>query len=139
MNVKEILDKHGLDPKEIAPKIFPKVQFPQRAFARVLSGETELSATQIETLACLANVTPNELFGFASANNYRPEPGSDLILIKGPNFNAILSEQTHEAKIYYVDKGKETLIESLRIEESVSIYSALNMVKLVIQDFLDFN
>lgn len=61
-NINRIIERHGLDTEETAKILFPHVKYPKQAFDRVLKGEADLDASQIEMLATHAGVLVNDLF-----------------------------------------------------------------------------
>ena len=99
-NIKDVIERFHLDPKDVEDALFPDLLHRHLAFKRVEKGEMELNTSQLEALAKLAGVFVRDLFTIsgwkgATENGYLVMRRGDfqvklncngtfLTLIKGP-------------------------------------------------------
>jgi hypothetical protein len=62
IDVKEIIEKHQLDAKEVAQQLFPGNKYPKLALNRVMAGSAQLDANQMSKLALLIGVQVSDLY-----------------------------------------------------------------------------
>jgi len=62
INIKEVIEAAKLDKQEVAAQLFPRAKHADLALNRVIRGESELDASQIEKLSVLSGVPVDQLF-----------------------------------------------------------------------------
>jgi hypothetical protein len=62
INIPEIIQKYGLDARQVATELFPSNKWPDSALARVIQKKTLLDEAQIARLAFLACTTIDSLY-----------------------------------------------------------------------------
>lgn len=103
LNLKKILDAKGVNKSEIDVLLFPTVKYPDRALARILEGEAELSASQISILSDFLGMSIDEMF---EPDRFRWENTLDgkHIFIYGDTFRVEVSLDTWQTVIYFRDE-----------------------------------
>lgn len=103
LNLKKILDAKGVNKSEIDVLLFPNVKYPDRALARILEGEAELSASQISILSDFLGMSIDEMF---EPDRFRWENTLDgkHIFIYGDTFRVEVSLDTWQTIIYFRDE-----------------------------------
>lgn len=98
INIEQFIDSNRLDVKHVAQTLFPNNKYPDAALERILTGESELNAAQVSTLAAMAGVPINNLF---SRQGWAMEPGrAKLIFTKG-DYTAVLNQRQWITHLYY--------------------------------------
>lgn len=97
INIKKIIDKYGLDKKEIAKQLFPTNKYPQVAFKRVLLGEALLDSDQVSKLASIAGIEISELY----YNNWKTKAGKDVFIFSNGDFSAKLDTKTWITRVFH--------------------------------------
>lgn len=133
LNVKEILESRGVKKAEIARLLFPSVKFPLRALSRVLTGETELSASQVSLLA--------ERLGCEISDLYEPDrwmwdgtKDNKHIFIYGTNFRAEVDIDTWVCDIFYKN---EKINQGAFCDGSTPLGEFLDIIQKKIQDWIE--
>ena len=62
INIPEIIQKYGLDPRQVAADLFPFNKWPDSALARVIHKQTRLDEFQLLKLSELADTTVDALY-----------------------------------------------------------------------------
>lgn len=134
LNVKKLVEDKGIKKTEVAKLLFPDVKFPLRAFARILTGEAELSASQIPILA--------EKLGCEIADLYEPDRWlwSDTkdgkhVFIYGKDFRVEIDLNTWETILYY---NGEVIERGIFCSGQTPIGEFFGLMKSKIQDWIDF-
>lgn len=134
LNVKKILEDRGIKKSEVAQLLFPDVKFPLRAFARILTGEAELSASQVHILA--------ERLGCDIVDLYEPNRwvwddtrSGKCVFIYGSNFRAEVNLETWETILYY----KDNIIDhGIFCNGNTPINEFFDIIRSKVQDWIDF-
>lgn len=134
LNVKKTLEDRGVKKSEVARLLFPDVKFPLRAFSRILTGEAELSASQVHILA--------EHLGCDLVDLYEPDrwvwdntKGGKHIFIYGTNFRVEVDLSTWDAILYY----KNEIIErGTFCNGQTPVGEFFDLMKRKIQDWIEF-
>lgn len=135
INIKKILEDRGVSKAQIAALVFPTVKFPQRAFSRVLTGKTELTASQAATIA--------EFLGVRIEDLYEPDrwlwnnsKDSEIIFLYGNNFRAEVNTQTWNTRLYYKD---ELIREEVVCDGQIPVGEYLDKLKKIVIDWIDLS
>ena len=85
--------------------LFSDHKHPEMAVARVMSGRTELSTSQIETLAAFLGVRPGDLFTTEERKGWLDTSGTgdQIVLTKG-DYTAVYNSKQAKSTLFY--KGK---------------------------------
>lgn len=62
IDLKKLMDSHGLKKRDVATQLFPGIKYPVLALNRVLKGEALLDTDQISKLAAILKVPISTLF-----------------------------------------------------------------------------
>lgn len=134
LNIKKILEDKGENKTEIGKLLFPDNRFPARAFSRILTGEAELSASQVSILA--------ERLGCEITELYEPDRwiwddtrDGKHVFIYGTNFRVEVNLITWETTIYYKD---EIIKQGIFCDAHTPIGEFFDSIKADIQDWMDF-
>jgi hypothetical protein len=100
-NLQEVIDKQGLDAKEIARELFPKNGHQVLALKRILKGEAFLNTEQLSRLSQLTNIPIGELYS-GGAWEGSSDKESELVFKSG-SYKAVLCTETWVTKIYHND------------------------------------
>ena len=100
-DINKIIEYWHLDKAELAPVLFPQLKHPDLALVRVLSGESQLSITQLEALANFIGITASDLLNTDSWQGLYEE--STLVLKKGA-YMARFKYNRHFAILYKNNK-----------------------------------
>ena len=103
LNLKKVLEAKGVSKTDIDVLLFPNVKFPDRALARILDGEAELSASQVATLSEFLGMSIDEMF---EPDRFRWENTLDgkHVFIYGDTFRVEVSLDTWQTVIYFRDE-----------------------------------
>jgi hypothetical protein len=99
-NLQEIIDKQGLDAKEIAKELFPTNGYPVLALKRILKGEAFLDTEQLSKLSALTGITIGELY---AGGAWKGSSAKDELIFKSGRYKAVLNTETWVTKIYKND------------------------------------
>ena len=134
LNVKKILEDRGVKKSEMARLLFPDVKFPLRAFSRILTGEAELSASQVHMLA--------EHLGCDIVDLYEPDrwiwdntKDGKHIFIYGTNFRVEVDLNTWESILSY---KHEVIERGIFCNGNTPIGEFFDLMRSKIQDWIDF-
>lgn len=134
INVKKLLERKDIKKSDVARLLFPNVKFPLRAFARVLTGEAELSASQVSILA--------DKLGCEIIDLYEPDrwvwndtKDGKHIFIYGKDFRVEVDLTTWESILYY---NREIIDRGTFCNGSTPIGEFFDLMKRKIQDWIDF-
>jgi len=135
INVKKLLEDRGMNKTQIGALLFPNVKFPKRAFSRVLTGETELSASQIAILAEHLGVSVNDLF---EPDTFRWENSLNgtHVFVYGNNFRAEVNTETWETILYYKD---QIFDRGVFCDGTTPISEFRDIIKNKVQDWIDLS
>lgn len=100
-NLHEIIDKQGLDKKEIAKELFPTNSYPVLALKRILKGEAFLDTEQLSKLSQLTGISVAELYSGGAWKGSSDKENE--LTFKSGNYKAVLNTQTWVTKIYHND------------------------------------
>jgi hypothetical protein len=98
IKLKELIDKQGLDTKELAEQLFPQNKYPRLALNRVLAGGAVLDANQISKLSLLTGIPINELY---SGENWKAQSTKGIHVFTNEAFRAELNTETWVTKIFH--------------------------------------
>lgn len=98
IDLKGIISKQELDPKEVAQQLFPGNKYPKLALNRVLAGEAVLDANQISKLALLTGLSIDQLY---SENDWKSTSKAGIIAFQNGEYKAELSTETWVTKIFH--------------------------------------
>lgn len=122
IDVKGIIDRQGLDPKDVAKQLFPKNKYPDLALNRIIKGINSLDAEQISKLALMSGLSISELF---SGNAWKSGPvKKDCLTFENGEYYAELDTDKWVIKVFH----NETLF-----HEEVIIPSTLPVKKFLEQ------
>lgn len=132
LNIKKILEGKKVNKGEIAQLLFPNVRFPRRAFSRILTGEAELSASQVSILADYLKVPIEELYQ-PDRWLWKDTENGVLIFIYGTDFRAEVELEQWTYVIHYKDK----IIATGNVDGYAPVGEVLNELKQRIHEWLD--
>lgn len=134
LNVKKLLEDRKVKKGEIARLLFPGVKFPLRAFARVLTGEAELSASQV---SILAERLKCEIVDLYEPDRWLWNDSRDgkHIFIYGRDFRVEVDLNTWEAILYY---NGEIIERGTFCNGQTPIGEFFDLMKSKIQDWIEF-
>lgn len=101
LNLQKIIELHALNPKDLAPELFPENKYPMIALSRVLSGEAQLSADQVSKLSSMTGIPVEHLYSGAKFKQSGTPDG--LIKFDTDDYRAELDQTTWITKIYHKD------------------------------------
>ena len=134
LNVKKLLEDRKVKKGEIARLLFPDVKFPLRAFARIMTGEEELSASQVSMLA--------ERLQCEIVDLYEPDrwlwnntKEGKYIFIYGNDFRVEVDLNTWEAILYY---NGEIIERGIFCNGQTPVGEFFDLMKDKIQDWIEF-
>ena len=133
LNIKEILETSGVKKEEVAAKLFPKVKFPVRALYRAISGESELSASEVSRLAEILNCKIQDLYE-PDRWAWKDTKDGNIIFIYGSNFRVEVNTTTWLGVIYY---GDEIVEKSILCDKNTPLGEFFDTIKTKIQAWLD--
>lgn len=109
IDLEKLIESAGVSRAEIAELIFPQNKHKDKAIKRVISGESELTASQVVKLSTYFGLNVSDMFEgiwqHARATN------GMLTLVKG-DFKAQLDPKTMTSKLYKKGIYKDTIIHS---------------------------
>jgi hypothetical protein len=126
IDVKEIIEKHQLDAKEVAQQLFPGNKYPKLALNRVMAGSAQLDANQMSKLALLIGVQVSDLY---SGSEWKATSKKDLISFSSGSYRAELNTKTWITKIFDNDS---LFHESVIHAGSTALSEYLNELNLII-------
>lgn len=126
INLKKIIQDHGLDESILANELFPGNKYAKKALTRVLKGESELSATQISKLASLMGTDINSLF---DTKTWKSKTQKDLITFEKDGYKAELNTKTWTTKVYH---DKTLSHEEVLQKSSITLSEYLNFLNNLI-------
>lgn len=132
LNVKRILEERKQNKTEVAKLLFPDVRFPRRAFSRILTGEAELSASQVSLLAEFLQVDVTELYQ-PDRWLWKDTADGKLIFVYGINFRVEINLDTWEYAIHY----KDEIIDRGTTDGFAPVGDVLKEMRTKIQDWID--
>lgn len=133
INIKKILEDKGVSKTQIACLVFPDVKFPQRAFSRVLTGKTELTASQAATIAEFLDVRIEDLY---EPDRWLWDDSKDgkHIFLYGNNFRAEVDTQSWNTRLYHKD---ELITEEVICDGQTPIGEYFAKLKRLVLDWID--
>lgn len=103
-NINQVIEHYGLDVENVAAALFPNVRYKKQALDRVLRGEANIDTDQLQALANLAGVFPQDLFNIKEWKGQSED--NCLVFIKGEfkvklNYNNVyLNLYKNDALVY---------------------------------------
>jgi hypothetical protein len=129
INIKGIIERQGLDVKEISRQLFPKNKYPRLALNRVMSGGAVLDANQISKFALLAGIDISDLY---SGANWNAKSKQGVHIFTNGDFRAELNADTWITKIFHKDS---LFHESIIHSGSTPLSAYLNELDSIIINF----
>ena len=129
INIKEIIEKQGLDVKEVSQHLFPKNKYPRLALNRVMTGDAVLDADQISKFALMAGINISDLY---SGANWNAKSKQGIHVFTNGDFRAELNAGTWVTKIFHNDS---LFHESVIHSGSTPISEYLKELDLIISNF----
>ncbi len=118
LNLKEIIEKHSLDVKEVAEQLFPKNQYPSLALSRIISGKALLDTDQVSKLSLMTGVPIECLY---SGGEWKINTSENLMTFETGEYKAELDTEKWVTKVFHKQSLiHETIIHSGSI--ALSIY-----------------
>lgn len=129
IDLEKIISEMGMSVHEVAQHLFPGNKAPIRGLKRILSGEAELSASQISKLSSLSGIPIGDLFG-----TWKMETDKDEYVLTFRTYTARICRNTWLVSLFdedtlfhediILDKAipMDELIESLN--EQVKLYES---------------
>lgn len=106
MDLKSIIEQHGLDKAKLASELFPTNAYPEKALARVISGEGLLHSDQISKLSQITGASVDSFFSEGWNANY-----SDKIhTFSRGKYVVKLNIETWVSEIYEQNELKSTKV-----------------------------
>lgn len=133
INIKKILEDRGVSKTQVAALVFPDVKFPQRAFSRVLTGKTELTASQIATIADFLGVSVESLY---EPNRWIWDNTRDgkHIFLYGDSFRAEVDLQTWVTRLYH---DQDLVLEDTICDGKTPLGEYLSKLQQIVTDWID--
>ena len=98
IDIGQIIEKAGLDKKDVASQLFPDNKYPELALRRIMLGESNLDSQQISKLAALAGMGVTELFGPTGWRNFAQE---GKLIFENNDYRAELDTIGWTTKIFH--------------------------------------
>lgn len=96
IDLKKILEDSEVMAAEAARVLFPNNTYPDMAIRRVLTGESELNASQIISLSKLLNCEPGDLF----KSNWRAKMKGKMQVYTNSGYTAIFDPETFNTEVH---------------------------------------
>lgn len=100
INLEQILQTRGLDPKEVAQQLFPSNKYPDLALRRAIKGGSFLDSQQISKLALMCGVSISDLF---EGGAWKGSFNQGLHIFTNAEYKAELNTDTWVTKIFHND------------------------------------
>lgn len=133
-NLSQVIEVFGLKVEDLARALYPTVKYPQQALSRVLKGEAELDALQIELLAQYAGVLVTDLYNVGASWKRSSEDGH--FTFKKGEYKAVLSYKNVFVSVY---KNGDLIFQEIANIPSMKIPEFINFLDNIIKKYEDGN
>lgn len=129
IDINKVIDRTGLDIKEVARELFPGSGYPDSALKRVIDGRQKLYIDQAAKLANMAGISVDEML---NSKGWRIEGGLTGLQLTRNGYRALFNHHNGELRIFDRDTTK---YETLYVVDIVTVSEFLNKIDGVINNF----
>lgn len=96
IDITKVIDRYGLNKKEVALRLFPGNSRPDAALNRLISGEGSIYLKQVQALAEMARIKITDLL----QSKWSSKAEENLIVFSSPGYRAELNRDTWLTRVY---------------------------------------
>lgn len=128
IDIESIIEKCGLNSKEVAVHLFPDNKYPKLALNRVISGESFLDSEQLSKLAMMADLSVSQLY----KSGWKTSSKKNKIILTNEDFTIELDTVSWISKIFH---KKSLFHESVVCSEFIPISTYLKEIRTLINKY----